>query len=98
MPRKLLYTTITPVLNAQGAHIKNRVDAYWIETPRATQRFLKTTQAPTPRPLTPEEKLRAMSDSDKRQIALKALTVGVPTMPSVLDEVVKRQREQGKIV
>jgi hypothetical protein len=85
------------VLNAQGAHIKNRVDEYWIETPRAAQRSLKTTQAP-PRPQTPEEKLRTMSDAEKRQSALKALTVGVPTMPRVLDAVVARQREQGKIV
>jgi hypothetical protein len=39
-----------------------------------------------------------MSDADKRRIALQALTVGVPQVPSVLDEVVKRQREQGQIV
>ena len=59
---------------------------------------LRTTQAPTPRPQTPEEKLRTMSDAERRRIALKALTVGVPKVPSVLDEVVQRQREQGKIV
>jgi hypothetical protein len=97
MPQKILNIVTTPIYNAAGKHTHNRVDTYYVDTP-ATAPRLVTTQAPAPRPQTPAERLRTMSDADKRRIALQALTVGVPQVPSVLDEVVKRQREQGKIV
>jgi hypothetical protein len=43
-----------------------------------------------------QAKLKVMSASARRQIAVQALTVGVPKMPSVLDEVVRIQRERGQ--
>ena len=49
------------------------------------RRSLRTTQAPPPRPQTPQDRLRTMSDAERRQIALQALTVGVPKPPNTLD-------------
>jgi hypothetical protein len=54
---------------------------------------LRTTQAP--RPQAPEERLRTMSEAERRQIALKALTVGVPRQPTG-EDMLAVQRAQGK--
>ena len=94
MPRKVLQTVTTPIYNQAGQHIQNRIDTYYIETP-GTAPSIVTTQAAPPRPQTPAERLRTMSDAQKRQIALQALTVGVPPMPDVLGEAVRIQRERG---
>ena len=53
---------------------------------------LRTTQAPQPRRQTPEERLRTMSDAERRQIALKALTAGVPPVASLSERIDERIR------
>jgi hypothetical protein len=93
MPRKVLNIVTTPIYNAAGKHTHNRVDTYFVDTPGTAPR-LRTTQAP--RPPTPEERLRTMSDAERRRIALTALTVGVPKMPDTLTEVIRLQQTQGK--
>jgi hypothetical protein len=95
MPRKILNIVTTPIYNAAGKHVTNRVDTYFIDTP-ATPPRLVTTQAPAPRAPTPQDRLRTMSDAERRQIALQALTVGVPKPPNTLDEVVTLQRARGQ--
>jgi hypothetical protein len=66
-----------------------------VQAPAPARRSLRTTQAPPPRRQTPQERLRTMSDAERRQVALKALTVDVPKPPNTLDAVVALQKARG---
>jgi hypothetical protein len=51
-------------------------------------------QEPAPPRRTPAERLRTMSEAEKKRIALAVLTAGVPEPPGVLDAVVRLQAER----
>ena len=101
MARPPIQTVVTPLYDKHGKHVLDRTEEWVIDQrtglrhmiqdpPRPTR--LRTTQAPVSRRQAPEERLRTMSEAERRQIALKALTAGVPPVASLTPRIDERIR------